>query len=179
MRSPDETGEIQTAPDADDAYAGLLLLDSDLAPAMRAAEKTITRFVPGVLQDRLAALIETLGAKPSVALLVGFSALSRRILTAIGKRPGRDLVQSVGCLLSVKCIQLGQFFFLSAFSLRCLTYGIRQSRHLALVAERDRLQAQQVLIHPHQRRLDVPRHLGAQRIAQQLYARLRRLVGRG
>lgn len=142
-----------------------------------AFENAVSRFVPGVLQNRLPALIETLGAKPSVALWRLCSAVSHWILVAVCECSWPDLLKGVGRLVGVKFLQLSNYFFERAFALRCLNAGLVQSRYLALEAERNRLQAQQMVIDAQQRDVDVVVDLGSQGIAKQLYARFRRLIG--
>lgn len=159
-----------------DPYVALDILDPDSAAAMRTRVEAIARLVPGVLQDRLPPLIETLGAKPSVVLWGLCAAVSRWFLVAVCEGAWPDLLKGVGRTLGIKFSQLSNFFFERAFALRCLNAGLLQSRYLSLEAERQRLQAQQMVVDAQKGGVDVVVDLGAKRVARQLYACLRRLI---
>lgn len=179
MKSPVDSSESNHSPTAgtsDDPDLRVFPPDADRAATASAFENAVTRFVPGVLQDRLPALIETAGAKPCFALWTIGAAITCKVL-AIDKRSWPDLLKRVFLLLGLKLMQLNNFFFERVFTLRGLSLRLRQSRYLTLQAKRERLQAQQMVIDVDQRRVDVVVDFGSQSRAKQLYSRLRRLIG--
>ncbi len=154
----------------------LTAFDADCAAAAVALENTLGRFVPRVLQKRLPMLVETLGAKPWAALWRCSAAVTRKCF-AIRESTRSDLVKDVLLLLSIKSMQFGNFSFERALSMLGLVQHLVKSGCLAREAERQRLQAQEVFINAAKRDVDLSANLRAKRIACQLYARLRRLIG--